>query len=501
MRANRNIAVFVFAAVFSLSSGEARAQNYPQDFGYSRRTEALLDAGFLWPTNSLFHPLATDDSLAADFGSYRWLSNYLNDYRRYQTANDQTDASLLLMPGVSGDVEWGGADSYDRLAAQPFIWSAARWRQHWYARFYARFTNEPRSLPHYSGAPRRVARAGLKTGEIDQAAVGYQNDWATVEYGRGREIWGTQTEDNPVLSGNAPPYERLLLEFRHRKFAYRMFYGFLELYDDPTDGDVQRYLVGRCLEYRNRRNLVAGVAETSILTGPHRPVDWAFLNPLALHVEVEQNDRSNAGGNLDNGVWSLYLDWMTTSDLRLSGAFVLDDATLEKQERAAGKPDALGWFGRAAWTVKRLPVGVTLFASYTRIGTYTFQHNPGYNNFVTRGELLGASIGNDADRLAAGGRVVFRFPVEVEVEVGRWRWGDNSLIGTPYRPFDEYVTQPFPSGTVRRNDYLAVHIDSQPQARVAVYGEGRWDLGTRGPGSSKQFWKIGVRGMVGEVRK
>ena len=477
-----------------LICGAAAAQELPQDFGCSQRTEALLDAGYLWQFNSLFHPFGSDDSGAGELGAYRWLGDYLNNYR------ERSAAPLVVMPGSQAEVEWGGADSYDRVAVQPFIWAEGRWRRNWYARFYARFTNEPRSLPHYSGVPRDISRAGLRTGEIDQAIVGYRNDWATVEFGRGREIWGVQTEDNLVLSGNAPPYERLLMEVRYRRFAYRMFYGFLELYDDPVGGEVQRYLVGRCLEYRNGRNLVAGVAETSILSGPNRPVDWAFVNPLALHIEVEQNDRSNAGGNLDNGAWTLYLDWLARTDLRLSGAFVLDEAKLERQERAAGKPDALGWFGRAAWTLRRQPVGVTLFTSYTRLGTFTFQHNPGGNNFVTRGELLGASIGNDADRLAAGVRVVFPFPASVEMEVGRWRWGDNNLISNVYRPFAEYVSQPFPSGTVRQNDYVAVGFDSQLRPRLAVYGEGHWDLGTAGPGSGKHFWKVGVRAVGGSEK-
>ena len=457
-----------------------------------------MDAGIQWETNSLFHPLSlscSDSTLAAIvLFPHQWLFDYIGSFsRREREALDADGLSGNLLMGLSSEVEWGGERAYDRLALQPFVWGVLHFHRSWYARIYARFTNEPRSLRHYSGVARDLARAGLKTGEIDQSVIGYRNEWATVEFGRSREIWGPMTEDNPVLSGNAPAYERLMLEFRNSRFAFRSFFGFLEAVRSDSGGDVQRYIAGRALEYNNRHNLVLGVAETSILAGEGRPPDLAFLNPLALHVEVEQNHRANATRNRNNAIWSIYGDWLAANNLRLSTSFVIDEFKLERAEVKRGAPDALGYFARAAWTPWRAPIGLTLIASYLRIDTYTYQHNYPWTNFVTRGQLLGSAIGNDADRLSVGMRMVFKFPILMELHFGRQRWGGNSLHNQPYKPYIRWESHPFPSGEVRDNRFLELRLDSHLAGNFDLWFDGHLDLSHSGPESSLQSLRAGAR--------
>ena len=479
------------------------ALTFPQDFDYSNRIEVLLDKGELWNVNSIFHPLdipsqnSTAKHLAHQDG-FRWVRSYLDEYSRFSFRLRESSSdgmSALLMPGLIISAQSGVACSYEKLALRPFIWSEARFNRSWYACLYFRATNESASLPHYSGIPRNIARAGMNTGEIDQSVIGYQNSWAQVEYGRNREIIGPMVEENLILSGNAPSWDRLMIQVNHRNFAYRWFYGFLEALPDAEN--IQRYIVGRALEYRNRKNLVLGLGEVSILAGPKRPLDLTFLNPLALHLEMEQNKRTNSINNHQNAIWFLHFDWLILQSLRFSGSAIIDEIKFERQEIQEGETDNLGWLGRVAWTPETDNIGVTFFSSYARINTYTMQHIYPYCNFVTRNQLIGHPLGNDADQINGGVRITTSYlPVLLEFEYGRIRWGDNSLKYNPYQPFEKFGKGSFPSGQIRTNRYLSLRLNSQPIAGLSVIIDGHIDLKHSGKDSALEAWTFSARYQI-----
>ncbi len=474
-------------------------QVYPQDLGYSKRIELLTDAGIMWETHSMFHPVncTLSDAKTIDNSAFNWVKRYIEDHASLSVQcrdNPDNDLGILFVPGFEGKTQAGVAREYDKFAWHPFIWAEAHFKRNWYTRLYVRGTNVAESLPHYSGVTRDIARGGMSSGEIDQSVFGYRNDWALVEFGRSREIWGPMAEDNLLPSGTSPAYERLLIQFNYKRMSYRYFYGFLEAIQDIDEGgQVQRYIVGRMLEYRNRRNLLFGVGEVSILAGLNRPVDLAFLNPFAMHLETEQNKRANlTEKNGSNATWLIYVDWLVMSKLRFSGSLAIDEFKLEPQERDKGEPDFLAYSGRIAWTVSKSPVGTTIFAYGVHFDTFTLQHNYKYGNFVTRGQLLGHSIGNDADRVAIGFRTIFSLPIWTEVELGRSRWGGNSLKVNPYETYD-LGKAPFLSDPIRTNRYIAITIDSQPFRYLHFGLSGHLDLSHLGEDSEQEQWTFTVR--------
>ena len=499
----KNISLFcVVLCLYFAAASFAEAQTYPQDLDYSYYTNALVDAGYLWQINSTFHPLScqfldSSQTIYATSDAFSWMYGYLNDYanladrQRYQSGNG---LGVIFIPGLGIAGQNGKASSYNHLAIQPFVWTVARFHDNWYARLYFRATNEIGSLPHYSGVKRKISRAGFNTGEIDQSIIGYQNEWATVEYGRSREIWGPFAEDNLLLAGNAPAWERLMLQFNYRRFTYRCFFGFLETVFSPDGANINRYIVGRALEYRNRRNLVLSVGEVSTLAGPNRPLDWAFLNPIALHLEIEQNDRENNGkGNRSNAIPFLNVDWLPIPTLRLTGSFILDDIQIDREDRDRGAADALGFSGCFAWTPVRERVGLTLFGYYVGIGTYTLQHSYDYTNLVTRSNMIGHPIGNDADDIAFGVRLAFSRSSLLEFKFGHRRWGDNSMLYDPYAGYISMHRKSFPSGDVRTNRYLALKIRSNPLKYLTLAVDGQFDLHHSGKGSALETWTFTLR--------
>lgn len=499
---------FVFwgtASLFSLCCFPSilPAMTFPQDFDYSHRVDVLFDNGELWNLNSIFHPIdvITQDSLVdkvENSDAYSWISDYLSDYSvsaQKLKKKSWEGLSVLLIPGLGSSFQSGMASKYKQLAFNQFLLSEARFYKNWYARIYFRFTSEAASLEHYSGIPRDISRAGLNTGEIDQSIIGYENNWAKLEFGRDREIWGPFSEENLLLSDTAPAWERLMIQVKYKAITYRWFFGFLETIVGVDNLDIQRYIVGKSIEYKNKKNITIGLGEVSIIAGPNRPIDLAYLNPLALHIEVDMNQRSNAR-NLayNNAIWFLHFDWIPLGCLRLSGSFIMDEIQLDQADRDEGRPDALGWLGRAAWSTGTKDMGFTFFMNYQRIGTYTMQYkNKGYLNFVTRDQLLGHSIGNDADKINAGMRITTSYlPVLLELEYGRIRWGSNSIRLDPYKPYEQFIGVPFPSGQVNSNYYISAKLSSQLKKGLSVNFDGHFDIQHSGEGGVFEAYTFSV---------
>ena len=84
---------------------------------------------------------------------------------------------------------------------------------------------------------------------------------------------------------------------------------------------------------RYTHNLLSqGRSNRWILEADNRPLDWSFFNPLAFHLEVEQNNRSNALGNRENASLFLHLDKYLSGHFRVSGSVIIDEIKLERSE-------------------------------------------------------------------------------------------------------------------------------------------------------------------------
>jgi len=482
-----------------LSIEQVHAIEYPQDFNYSTYSDALLDAGFIWNRNSLFRPLESSlpDSCKDAKDSLRgfgWVKKYLDEYtsKTEGAVSGQDDKlHMFFMPGLGVGMQNGSARLYKNAAQQVFFWWQARYRNNWYARIYFRGTNEAQSLPHYTGTYEAVGRGGFKNGEVDQGVIGFKNSWLNIEYGRTREIWGTMPEENLILSGIAPAYDRLMVQFTRKNLTYRYFFGFLEAYND-SGTDILRYMVGRCLEYNNHKNLTLGISEHTVFAGPNRPLDMAYLNPIGVVLDIDLNNRSNVTTNYDNSIWGIYFDWLARSNLRISFSVAPDEFQLDKGDREAGAANALGYFGRIAWTPYHKPCGITLFIEGERLDSYFGQHSDGYANLVSRGVFLGHPIGNDADRMLLGLRCVLPIKTMLELKVGRYSWGGNSLLQNPYSTSGEYLRMPFPSGEVRRNDFMEIQVDTHPFRNLIVNMIGHIDLGNSGENSELERYTINI---------
>ncbi|MFQ5709976.1 MAG: capsule assembly Wzi family protein [bacterium] len=478
----------------------AAAQNIPGDFWPARHLAVLHDFGYYWSVNTTFKPYrwerlwqkVQNDGVAPNEGLGWIIEDMVEETEASGLLATTTEDTLNLRWWNGGLLQQpaGSSQPFSKFAASPYSYLTLWFRQKLSVQVYLRATSDPESLPHFTGRPRDIRRFGLNSAEFDHATIGYHNSWLVAQFGRGRQSWGPLEENNLVLSGNSPAFDHLLLEGRYKRLKLRFFYGFLESRSDEGD-NINRYVVGHGFEYSNRRNLIIGLSELVIFSGVDRPLDIAFLNPFLPEAAVELNDRTNKdrGTQSSNAVWSLMLDWMPWAGLRFSGNFTIDEFQFDFADRREGRPDALAYQTRLAYSRTFGRTAATFSADYTRVGTFTLRHENGDNNFVSRNSRLGTDIGSDADRWRLGVRLLFPQRIIASAAFGYQREGERSLLSDVYQPYtaEEFRSGPFPSGVVERTRFLDLKLTYSPQRNVDFILRGRFSNSSGRFDASEKF--------------
>ncbi|MFQ5639955.1 MAG: hypothetical protein ACE5IR_18400, partial [bacterium] len=467
----------------------ASAQDLPDDFWPARNLAILHDFGRFWPVNSAFKPYRWERLWAAEHhngvarsSGLGWvLADLLDETAtRPRSESSQDSLQMRIWSGTQLQQPFGEAKPFSEFAASPYLNLSLWFRQNLNVEVYLRATSDPQSLAHFTGRPREIRRFGINAAEFDHAVVSYHNSWLIAQFGRGRQVWGALESSNLVLSAHSAAYDHFLFEGRYKRMKLRFFYGFLE--SSLTEGvNINRYLVGHGLEYSNRRNLVVGVSELITLSGEDRPLDIAYLNPLLPVLEVELNDRTNKdlGTASSNAVWSFMFDWMPVEGFRLSGNYTIDEFQFDSKDRDEGRPDATAYQMRTAYSRNVGRLAATLSFDYTRVGTFTFRHTAGGNNFVSRNFPLGTDIGSDADRWRLGLRMLFPWRIILSARFGGLREGERSILNSAYQEFtdEEFQTGPFPSGQVHRTKFIDWNMSYLPLRNLEFQVFGRYAKG------------------------
>ena len=321
-------------------------------------------------------------------------------------------------------------------------------KNNFYGYLYSRVVSDPNAFPRYTGKSRDISRFGFNSGETDISGIGYTDDWLLLQIGRGRQNWSAGEGIDLMLSENSPAYDYGLFGLNFKNINGRFFHGYLE-----TDSLTNRYITGRGVEWTNHKNIILSLSEVVIYSGVNRPIDFAYLNPLSTHLEIELNDRQNKiGTDSGNGAWQFSMDLMANERIRLSGNFLIDEYVLDDIQLDSGKVNGIGWSTRASLANKKIEKYIYLiYGSYSYVGTHTFRHEEGYNNFVQRSKPLGWQLGSDGQEIKIGLKYFNKNDLICNLEIIRNETGSNSIINNPYKPYDNYKGRPFPSGTVIRS--------------------------------------------------
>ena len=308
----------LFIGLISLSF----SQEIPNEFLEFQVQKLLTDTGQNWETNTTFG-LPRFQSISK--------TNIENSIK-FDSLNIRTRTGIFTKNGAMALYGFGHFS----------------FKKNYYAYLYPRIVNNPDAFIRYSGIPRDITRGGFNSGETDLSGIGFQNDWLTLQLGRGRESWGAGKEIQLALNENSPAYDYGLLMLDFGRLRTKYIHGFLE----STENDINRYITARGIEWTNRKSLVIGLSETVIYSGEDRPLDIGYLNPISTHLEIELNDRLNIlGDGSANGVWQVSGDWLINQKFRISSNYLFDEFVLDQVEFDNGKEHFIAYSGRISYTL------------------------------------------------------------------------------------------------------------------------------------------------------
>ena len=328
-----------------------------------------------------------------------------------------------------------------------------RFKEQFYAYSFSRVVKSPDEFLGFSGKIQERKRLGFEAGESDLSGIGFENNWIILQFGRGRQSWGAGNGIELALKESSSAYEYGLFSFNIGKFKSRYFHGFLENINNHN-----RYIVGKGIEWMNSK-LILSFSEISIYSGFNRPLDISYLNPFSSHIEIEFNDRQNKiGTDAGNAVWQTSLDYYFNNNLRFSGNFVIDELILDEIEIDSGKVSGNAFSARLAWSPKINKNIFTFDISYIYVGTHTFRHEDGYNNFVHRGSPLGWEYGSDGDQIQMGIKHYSTKNYLAIISYNQIRIGSRSIIFDEYMPYDNYKKTKFPTPDIIKNQFFELKI-------------------------------------------
>ena len=141
---------------------------------------------------------------------------------------------------------------------------------------------------------------------------------------------------------------------------------------------------------------------------------------------------------------------MTTFQNIISGLslnYLIDEFVLDKEQILEGKSDGSGYSFKIAYSN---PLNdkdeFIFFFSRSSIGTHTFRHQLGSNNFVVGGKPIGNSLGSDCYQNKLGFILSLNNKLFLTSNIKRYISGESNIIDNPYDPYTNYLIGNFPSG-------------------------------------------------------
>ena len=147
---------------------------------------------------------------------------------------------------------------------------------------------------------------------------------------------------------------------------------------------------------------------------------------------------------------------MLMEKIRLSGNYLFDEFTLDQSQKDEGKGTGRAFSFKSAYTpIKTVDSFVLCYVSIISIGTNTFKHEDGKNNFAQRNDPLGWHIGSDSREREVGINWLYQDKILTSINMGIRNLGENNFINNLYEPYVDYLDGLFPSGDIESIDFIS----------------------------------------------
>jgi len=416
---------FLFILVF-IGCRYLYSQPVPKESFYKKSTKILYDSGENWSSLSC-------------------LSSVRFQHLNLTELNPDTLYAKLKM-GVQNN----------KTNIELYGFSYFRYKKYYYGYSYPRVITNTSKFDHYLGKKVGIERVGFNFGKTDLSGIGYENNWIRMQICRGRENWGAGNDIELALGDNSNPYDYLLFGSDYGRIRVNYIHGFLE----TVSNQINRYVTARGIEWTNNKSLLIGLSETVIYSGENRSLDIGYINPISTHLEIELNNRLNIKGNqYSNAVWQAHIDLMLFKNIRLSANYLFDEFVIDP-EIEKDKEHGNAYSLRAAYTlINKLEHVLSINSALIKIGTPTFRHSNGFNNFVNHDEPLGWIGGSDGIEWRFNLNYFNRKNIISTFMISSLFQGEENIISRPYDPYFDYLKGDFPSGNATKTNSIMISVD------------------------------------------
>ncbi len=111
------------------------------------------------------------------------------------------------------------------------------------------------------------------------------------------------------------------------------------------------------------------------------------------------------------------------------------------------------------------------YLSIISVGTNTFRHEVGYNNFVQRNDPLGWGIGSDSREIKIGFDWLYQKKIITRINFGTENIGEKNFINNLYTPYEDYLDEPFPSGSVNIVKFISTGVYWWWKPNIAFFSD------------------------------
>ncbi|MBI4810099.1 MAG: hypothetical protein HY800_01365 [Ignavibacteriales bacterium] len=210
-------------------------------------------------------------------------------------------------------------------------------------------------------------------------------DWFNLQFGREYNLVGTGYSDRLLLSGNAPVFDFLKLDFNYKSLRFIFLHGSLV---DPYSTS-NKYLAMHRVQFSLFDIMNIGASEMIIYQ--REAPDFAYLNPINFYKSSEHSlrDRDNAFINFD-------VELFPYPNYKLFGAWLIDDIDFGKM--------GTGWWGNEfAWQGGLYIADIANIQNvdglleYTRIEPYVYSNRLSGNSYSNNNIGLGHHLQPNSD--------------------------------------------------------------------------------------------------------
>ena len=393
------------------------AQSIPRNHFFYQSRKVLYDSGRDWKYLTTFGPM------------------------RFESASEDAKSSFWK----NGDLSF----SVNNRTFTIHALGRMEYKDHFFAYSY------PQLSRRINDEQKQITETEFTSVNSNYSGFGFKNNWILLQIGKGKESWGAGNDIQLALSDKSKNYTYLLLGSDYGRIRVRYIYGFLE----NVRSNINRYITARGIEWSNKKSLVIGFSETVIYSGENRSFDIGYLNPISSHLEIELNNRLNIiGDSNSNAVWQFHLDIIPMKNLRFSLNYLIDEFVFDPDIQL-GKEHGKAYSTKLAYSPLMFQKSLLSFnLSFVHVGTPTFRHGIGTNNFVQDGIPLGWPGGSDGKEVCFGLDYYDNNNIVASLLTGYRSSGEESINSRIFETYADYQKGKFPSGEVVKSHFSQINI-------------------------------------------